>query len=87
MRVLVLVLSLLVLLLALSRMPAAGAAPLCEVRGEAHQLEHGGFKADSLWHVAHGERPTCGGEDSHARQGDDDHRDKKSRYCRKHWFC
>lgn len=32
---------------------------LCEVRGPAHYEQHGGLKADSAWHVAHGERPTC----------------------------
>lgn len=36
---------------------------LCEVRGAGHYEQHGGFNADSAWHVAHGERPSCrGGE-------------------------
>lgn len=33
----------------------------CEVRSDAHSAEHGGVYADSAWHVAHGERPTCNG--------------------------
>lgn len=64
----------------------AAAAPLCEVRSDAHIAEHGGFYADSAYHVTHGELPTCNGTDS-ARQGDKPNDDSKSRYCRKHWYC
>ena len=68
----------------------------CEVRSQAHIAEHGGLAVDSSWHVARGERPTCGDEapqqeprreeSAGDRQGDNDS-GGKSRYCRKHWFC
>lgn len=32
---------------------------MCEVRSIAHTAEHGGLWADSAWHVARGELPTC----------------------------
>ncbi|WP_110570799.1 DUF7199 family protein [Mycolicibacterium hassiacum] len=65
----------------------AVAGPLCEYRSQAHIAEHGGFNADNAWHIAHGDLPTCN-TDSSARKGDDrrDH-DKKSRFCRKRWWC
>lgn len=65
----------------------------CTHRSVAHQVEHGGLKADSLWHQEHGELPTCDPEPEEAnrssdRKSDDGKdRDKKSRYCRKHWYC
>lgn len=65
----------------------ARSAPLCEVRSDAHVAEHGGFYADSAYHIQHGELPTCNGSQDSARQGGDDHRDKKSRHCRKNWYC
>jgi hypothetical protein len=62
-------------------MPAAAAVPLdCEPRSATHIAQHGGQAADSAWHVARGERPTCDRSDRH-----DDER--KSRYCRRHWYC
>ncbi|AHG23863.1 site-specific recombination directionality factor RDF [Mycobacterium phage EagleEye] len=64
----------------------AAAAVTCEHRSEAHQIEHGGHAADSAWHISRGERPTCDPDDG-ARQDDHRDRDKKSRYCRKRWFC
>lgn len=64
----------------------ASSAPLCEVRSSAHIAEHGGFYADSAYHIQHGELPTCN-PDSSARQGDNTDRDSKSRYCRKKWYC
>ncbi|QBJ01167.1 hypothetical protein PBI_ARISSANAE_82 [Mycobacterium phage Arissanae] len=64
----------------------ARSAPLCEVRSDAHVAEHGGLMADSVWHIQHGERPTCNPQDS-ARQGDNHSDDKKSRFCRKRWYC
>ncbi|QGJ88839.1 hypothetical protein SEA_YECEY3_88 [Mycobacterium phage Yecey3] len=63
----------------------ASSAPLCEVRSDAHIAEHGGFYADSAYHIAHGELPTCAKE-SNARQGAN-HDDDKSRFCRKKWYC
>ncbi|QFG08674.1 hypothetical protein PBI_VANISOA_82 [Mycobacterium phage Vanisoa] len=64
----------------------ASAAPLCEVRSSAHIAEHGGLMADSAYHVAHGDLPTCDTSDS-ARQGDKPREDNKSRFCRKRWYC
>lgn len=32
---------------------------LCEFRSDYHASQHGGRLADSAWHVAHGELPTC----------------------------
>lgn len=37
---------------------------LCEVRAEAHYNAHGGLLSDSAYHVSHGERPTCGADES-----------------------
>ncbi|QJD52044.1 hypothetical protein PBI_MK4_72 [Mycobacterium phage MK4] len=75
---------------------SAQASPTCEYRSAAHIAEHGGLKADSAWHVAHGDRPTCD-PDRHSDEStvvktptnNDSDRDegKKSRFCRKHWFC
>ncbi|AKU45468.1 site-specific recombination directionality factor RDF [Mycobacterium phage Nhonho] len=65
----------------------------CEHRSVSHQLEHGGLRADSDWHVAHGDLPTCDpekkSESKHdsAGQGKDRGKDNKSRYCRKRWYC
>lgn len=65
----------------------ANASPICEPRSAVHVAEHGGLTADRAWHVAHGERPTCGGSGSGARASGDKDDDGKSRYCRRHWFC
>jgi hypothetical protein len=46
------------------------AGPLCEHRSAAHVAEHGGMKADNVWHVAHGQLPTCD-EESHEEQRHD----------------
>ncbi|QGJ90979.1 hypothetical protein SEA_BIANCATRI92_81 [Mycobacterium phage BiancaTri92] len=52
--------------------------------------------ADRRYHLAHGEPSPCteadaNDEGSHHVRTDNDNRkdgdDKKSRYCRKHWFC
>lgn len=69
--------------------PAIAHANICEHRTAAHVVEHGGIDADSAWHVAHGELPTCDDEADAAGQRDtNDHDDEgKSRYCRTHWFC
>lgn len=46
-----------------------------------------------MWHVAHGELPTCepksaGRERSHDDpRKKEDEKDSKSKFCRKHWFC
>ena len=63
---------------------------LCEVRSPAHYEQHGGLKADSAWHVANGELPTCDGDGSPKAESsryDSDEPGKKSRYCRKKWWC
>ena len=61
----------------------------CEYRSAKHVAEHGGLAADSAWHVAHGELPTCDpdGQDRAKRSSGDGDRDKKSRFCRKRWWC
>lgn len=64
--------------------PEASAGP-CEYRSERHQLEHGGFTADNAWHLSRGELPTCQAEASSSSSKASE--DKKSRYCRKRWFC
>lgn len=68
----------------------ADAAP-CEHRSAAHVAEHGGLAADSAYHVAHGELPTCGNGErkasSETKNNDKPKSDDKSRYCRKHFFC
>lgn len=57
-------LNLLALLLLMAFMPwPANAAPLCEQRTAAHIAEHGGLAADSAWHLANGDLPTCGGQE------------------------
>jgi len=61
---------------------------LCEVRSEAHYEKHGGLVADSAWHVSRGELPTCQpSERQEASRDKSEDGDKKSRYCRKRWFC
>lgn len=75
--------------------PSAGAQPVCEHRSAAHAAEHGTtVEADSRWHVARGELPTCMSEPASntsdtgkSERFDDRDKDRKSRYCRKHWFC
>lgn len=65
---------------------SAPLTPTCEVRSAAHSAEHGGLAADSAWHVAHGQLPTCEGSDPEHHE-DNDSDESKSRYCRKHWYC
>lgn len=43
----------------------------CEPRSSKHVLEHGGLAADSAWHVARGELPTCSSEASSSRSSSD----------------
>ena len=67
----------------------AEAAP-CVHRGHSHIAQHGGLYADNAWHVSHGQPPSCdpGGDEPASNQRDDrDDDDRKSRYCRKRWFC
>lgn len=66
----------------------------CEHRSAVHVAEHGGLAADSAWHVAHGDLPTCDTSASepytHERldsSSDEKGKGKKSRFCRRHWFC
>lgn len=87
------VLFVVIYLAAANAAPEAKAVP-CEVRSAAHIAKHGGLAADSAWHVANGELPTCGEERTYsapASQEDDRAQQRsdegKSRYCRKRWFC
>ena len=69
---------------------AHAVTPLCEARGQAHIDRHGGLWKDSADHVARGELPTCdpNPEASEAKADNTNPSDeKKSRYCRKHWYC
>lgn len=89
------------LLMFVPALQEASAAPLCEHRSAAHIAEHGGLKADSAWHIAHGDLPTCDDSRDEQRRDDtkvsapqqsndkqrDNDRDKKSRWCREHWYC
>ncbi|UVK64288.1 membrane protein [Mycobacterium phage SydNat] len=71
----------------------------CTPRSEKHVTEHGGHRTDSAWHVANGELPTCGDErrtndeakrsskEAKRSSKDKDDHDKKSRFCRKRWWC
>lgn len=80
---------------ALAPVGIAGAGPVCEHRSAAHIERHGGLTADSAWHVRHGQRPTCGADEASrdggpkASAGKDKgkDRDRKSRFCRKRWWC
>lgn len=76
----------------------ASAAPACEHRSDTHIAEHGGLAADSAWHVAHGDLPTCDpGQASETEQRHEraeyqsepqDRGDRgESRYCRERWYC
>ena len=72
--------------------PGEVSAAPCEYRTGSHVAEHGGLKADSAWHVAHGDLPTCGAENTSHRASEseesyDSDDDGKSRYCRKRWYC
>lgn len=76
--------------------PPAHAAPLCEPRSAAHAAEHGTtVAADSRYHVARGELPTCeaqsqsrdSGSSSSSNGSYSNEDEGKSRYCRKRWFC
>lgn len=52
-----------VLALSPQRVPAPP-APACTYRSASHQAEHGGQAADDAYHLAHGDLPTCDGEDA-----------------------
>jgi hypothetical protein len=67
----------------------ASADAACEFRSAKHVAEHGGLAADSAWHVANGELPTCDPDSKQrAKRSDGDGgKDKKSRFCRKRWWC
>jgi len=78
--------------------PAAEASPGCAHRSAVHVAEHGGHAADSRWHVAHGDLPTCDPDSSGARSSDDDdgddggrfripHRDRLGYHCKWLVFC
>ena len=75
---------------------AAAPRPVCVERSAAHAAKHGETrKQDSRTHVRMGQLPTCGLEEASSgyrptKSFDGDrkrNRDKKSRYCRKRWFC
>ena len=75
--------------LILSPTHTAQAKPACEYRSAKHVAEHGGLAADSAWHVANGELPTCDVDSGQkAKRGGGSKDDKrKSRFCRKKWYC
>lgn len=60
--------------------PVANASPLCEYRSSVHVSEHGGLAADSAWHVAHGDLPTCDSQQSEPRHTEDQDGDN-DRFC------
>ena len=68
---------------------------LCEVRSDAHIAKYGGLAKDSAEHIARGELPTCDpnppqeaqSHQAESSQYDSDEPGKKSRYCRKKWYC
>lgn len=72
--------------------PEAWSVP-CEHRSAAHIAEHGGLAADSRWHVARGQLPTCGAEEqkdseqAKPAQSEKKKDDGKSRFCRKRIWC
>lgn len=79
--------------------PGVAEASGCAHRSAKHVAEHGGLKADSAWHESHGQLPTCDNSNSSgnnsARSHDSDRNsskdssddERKSRWCRKHWYC
>lgn len=77
--------------------PRSYAGPLCEARSAAHAAEHGTtVAADSRYHVARGELPTCEAQpqqrqenrSSSSSNSSKSYEDEgKSRHCRKHWYC
>lgn len=56
--------------------PVAQASPACEHRSAAHVAEHGGLTADSAWHIAHGDLPTCDRAETEPSDQEDDQDDK-----------
>lgn len=48
---------------------------ICEHRSNAHIQRHGGMDADSSWHIAHGERPTCDKSNPDHKTSDDPRHD------------
>ncbi|QBJ00265.1 hypothetical protein SEA_PHARAOH_77 [Mycobacterium phage Pharaoh] len=82
-----------VAVLAIASPPAHAVTPSCEVRTQAHYERYGGLWKDSAEHVLRGELPTCDPSTPQTSQGqeahDEDHHDgdKKSRHCRKSWYC
>ncbi|AXH48849.1 membrane protein [Mycobacterium phage Steamy] len=67
--------------------PPAHAGPLCEARGQTHIDRHGGLAKDSADHIARGELPTCDPNPEAKSDNSSGYDDKKSRYCRKKWYC
>ena len=74
--------------------PEAASSLLCVERSAAHAASHGTTVAgDSRWHVLRGELPTCGVDKASGDsvefkpQDKKSNRDKKSRFCRKRWWC
>jgi hypothetical protein len=56
-----------------SSVPSAYAGPACEARSAAHAAKHGiSVDADSRWHVARGQLPTCKAESSAVWTPNDD---------------
>ncbi|AWH13601.1 hypothetical protein SEA_ABBYPAIGE_85 [Mycobacterium phage AbbyPaige] len=88
-------------LLAVASIQVGPAPAHAEVSAEcwAHLAEHPGTTpgADRRYHLEHGEFSPCTEQDANEDQGavgtrgpaasSEDQPDKKSRYCRKHWYC
>lgn len=59
----------------------------CVHRGAAHRAQHGGLE-DDRWHLAHGERVTCDGDEHDARderrEGDGEREDRDRSRERRH---
>ncbi|AEJ95055.1 membrane protein [Mycobacterium Phage Rifter] len=96
----VMVLSVLVMILALSRMPAAHAEVSARCLAHLAKVDQSNTPgADRRYHLERGEFSPCSSSDADegreavgtrgpaASPDNDNHRDKKSRYCRKHWYC
>ncbi|AIT13557.1 site-specific recombination directionality factor RDF [Mycobacterium phage SweetiePie] len=94
--------SLLLALLAMASIQVGPAPAHAEVSAQcmAHLAEHPGTTpaADRRYHLEHGEFSPCTEQDANedreavgtrgpAASPDHNEPDKKSRYCRKHWYC
>lgn len=73
--------------MALAEPPEASAVTPCEHRSASHISSHGGLAADSAWHVANGQLPTCDTGSAAQRKDAPQQNERESRFCRKRWWC